>query len=136
MRGGAATAALSVASRTENPLLKETRSRNRAQPLRGKLLNVRDANHSTIMGNKEISELKQILGLQQGKDYTDANARKGLRYGHLMIMADQDHDGSHIKGLLINFIHHFWPSLMQIPGFLQQFITPIVKVWVWVWVWV
>ena len=34
-------------------------------PLRGKLLNVRDANHSTIMANKEISELKQILGLQQ-----------------------------------------------------------------------
>ena len=58
-------------------------------PLRGKLLNVRDANHSQIMGNKEISELKQILGLQQGKDYTDPAARKGLRYGHLMIMTDQ-----------------------------------------------
>ena len=58
-------------------------------PLRGKLLNVRDANHSTIMNNKEISELKQILGLQQGKDYTDPAARKSLRYGHLMIMTDQ-----------------------------------------------
>lgn len=45
-----------------------------------------------------------------------------------MIMADQDHDGSHIKGLVINFIHHFWPSLLQAPGFLQEFITPIVKV--------
>ena len=45
-----------------------------------------------------------------------------------MIMADQDHDGSHIKGLVINFIHHFWPDLLNIPGFLQQFITPIVKV--------
>ena len=42
-------------------------------------------------------------------------------------MADQDHDGSHIKGLLINFLHHFWPSLLQIDGFLKQFITPIVK---------
>jgi DNA topoisomerase II len=50
-----------------------------------------------------------------------------LRYGHLMIMADQDHDGSHIKGLLINFLHHFWPSLLKIDGFLKQFITPIVK---------
>ena len=66
-------------------------------PLRGKLLNVRDAPHSTIMNNKEISELKQILGLQQGKDYSDEAARKSLRYGHLMIMTDQDHDGSHIK---------------------------------------
>ena len=45
-----------------------------------------------------------------------------------MIMADQDHDGSHIKGLVINFIHHFWPSLLDVPGFLRQFITPIVKV--------
>mgnify|MGYP000141359438 CR=1 FL=1 len=42
-------------------------------------------------------------------------------------MTDQDHDGSHIKGLLINFLHHFWPSLLKIKGFLQQFITPIVK---------
>ena len=42
-------------------------------------------------------------------------------------MADQDHDGSHIKGLLINFLHHFWPSLLKIDGFLKQFITPIVK---------
>lgn len=45
-----------------------------------------------------------------------------------MIMTDQDHDGSHIKGLLINFIHHFWPSLMKIDGFIKEFVTPIIKV--------
>jgi DNA topoisomerase-2 len=45
-----------------------------------------------------------------------------------MIMTDQDHDGSHIKGLLINFIHHFWPSLLHINGFLKEFVTPILKV--------
>jgi DNA topoisomerase-2 len=45
-----------------------------------------------------------------------------------MIMADQDQDGSHIKGLVINLIHTFWPTLLDVPGFLQQFITPIVKV--------
>ena len=44
-----------------------------------------------------------------------------------MIMTDQDHDGSHIKGLLINFIHHFWPSLMKYPGFQKEFVTPIIK---------
>ena len=49
-----------------------------------------------------------------------------LRYGHLVIMADQDFDGSHIKGLVINFIQYFWPSLLKL-DFLQQFITPIVK---------
>lgn len=43
-------------------------------------------------------------------------------------MLAQDHDGSHIKGLLINFIHSFWPSLLKIPSFLVEFITPIVKV--------
>eukprot|EP00899_Mesostigma_viride_P024673 jgi/Mesvir1/5390/Mv15465-RA.1 len=93
-------------------------------PLRGKLLNVREASHKQIMDNAEISAIKQILGLQQGKEYEDT---KSLRYGHLMIMTDQDHDGSHIKGLLINFIHSFWPSLLKVPGFLVEFITPIVK---------
>lgn len=93
-------------------------------PLRGKLLNVRDASHQQVMNNQEITNLKQILGLQQGRTYSDA---KSLRYGHVMIMTDQDHDGSHIKGLLINFFHHFFPSLLKLRGFLLEFITPIVK---------
>lgn len=94
-------------------------------PLKGKLLNVREAAHAQMMKNEEIQNIVKILGLQFGKTYTDVSS---LRYGHLMIMADQDHDGSHIKGLLINFLHFYWPSLLQINGFLQQFITPIVKV--------
>lgn len=93
-------------------------------PLRGKLLNVREASHKQIMENAEIQNIKRILGLQHGKVYDSV---KSLRYGHLMIMTDQDHDGSHIKGLLINFIHTFWPSLLKIPSFLVEFITPIVK---------
>ncbi|XP_042515857.1 DNA topoisomerase 2-like isoform X3 [Macadamia integrifolia] len=93
-------------------------------PLRGKLLNVREANHKQIMDNAEIQNIKKILGLQHGKVYDSV---KSLRYGHLMIMTDQDHDGSHIKGLLINFFHSFWPSLLKIPSFLVEFITPIVK---------
>ena len=44
-----------------------------------------------------------------------------------MIMTDQDHDGSHIKGLIMNFLHHFYPSLLRVEGFLLEFITPIVK---------
>ena len=94
-------------------------------PLRGKLLNVREAAHKQVMENAEITAIKKILGLQTAKVYEDT---KSLRYGHVMIMADQDHDGSHIKGLLINFIHTFWPSLLKVPGFLIEFITPIVKV--------
>lgn len=45
-----------------------------------------------------------------------------------MIMSDQDTDGSHIKGLVINFVHAFWPSLFRREGFLKQFITPLLKV--------
>ncbi|KAM9890125.1 hypothetical protein OXX69_012660, partial [Metschnikowia pulcherrima] len=65
--------------------------------------------------------------LQHKKHYTIDNVKE-LRYGHVMIMTDQDHDGSHIKGLLINFFESSFPGLLNIPGFLLEFITPIVKV--------
>jgi len=96
-------------------------------PLRGKLLNVREAAHKTVMDNAELTHIKQIMGLQHGKKYTDDASLNTLRYGHLMIMTDQDHDGSHIKGLVINYLHVFWPELLQHAGFLQEFVTPIVK---------
>lgn len=96
-------------------------------PLRGKLLNVRDASADQIAKNAEITALKQIIGLQHRKSYTPENIRD-LRYGHVMIMTDQDHDGSHIKGLLINFFELSFPGLLEVPGFLLEFITPIVKV--------
>ena len=66
----------------------------------------------------------KIVGLKVGTNYEDT---KSLRYGSIMIMSDQDTDGSHIKGLVVNFIHHFWPSLFKMEGFLKQFITPLLK---------
>ncbi|XP_016378391.1 DNA topoisomerase 2-alpha [Sinocyclocheilus rhinocerous] len=95
-------------------------------PLRGKMLNVREASHKQIMENAEINNIIKILGLQYKKNYSDPESLKSLRYGKLMIMTDQDQDGSHIKGLLINFIHHNWPSLLR-HNFLEEFITPIIK---------
>jgi DNA topoisomerase-2 len=94
-------------------------------PLRGKLLNVRDASVSSISNNAELVALKQILGLQAGKIYRDTSS---LRYGKILIMTDADSDGSHISGLIMNFFHASFPSLLLIPGFLKKFITPIVVV--------
>ncbi|EFO86230.1 CRE-TOP-2 protein [Caenorhabditis remanei] len=95
-------------------------------PLRGKLLNVRDGNMKQIADNAEINAMIKILGLQYKKKYETEDDFKTLRYGKMMVMADQDQDGSHIKGLVINFVHHFWPSLIQ-RNFVEEFITPIVK---------
>ena len=77
-----------------------------------------------MMENVELKNLVKILGLQYSKEYTDL---KSLRYGSIMIMTDQDADGSHIKGLIINFIQYYWPSLFKHEGFLRQFITPLLK---------
>lgn len=93
-------------------------------PLRGKFLNVREATPQQISQNPEITNLVKILGLTVGKKYEDVSS---LRYGKVMIMTDQDHDGSHIKGLLVNFIHHMWPSLLKMDNFVEEFVTPIIK---------
>ena len=92
-------------------------------PLRGKLLNVRDITIQKFNANEELTAIKKILGLEQGKQYKSINE---LRYGRVMIMADQDHDGSHIKGLLMNLFHAEWPGLM-LTGFLCTLLTPILK---------
>ncbi|KAK6588270.1 DNA topoisomerase II [Cryptosporidium xiaoi] len=94
-------------------------------PLRGKLLNVREASFKQQVNNLEIQNILKILGLGIGQKYE--NGPVNLRYGSLMLMTDQDHDGSHIKGLIINLIHYYWPSLVHYRGFLKQFVTPIVK---------
>jgi DNA topoisomerase-2 len=92
-------------------------------PLRGKCKNVRDSSVAQLTSNQEFNDLKKILGLQQGKEYTNVSE---LRYGRLMIMTDADNDGSHIKGLILNMIHYFWPSLLKL-NFVVSMVTPIIK---------
>lgn len=64
-------------------------------PLRGKLLNVREARHDQIMKNEEIQNIKKIMGLQHSKEYTNVSS---LRYGRLMIMTDQVCDITSVTG--------------------------------------
>lgn len=98
-------------------------------PLKGKLLNVRGANDKQIQSNTEIKHLMHILGLRWGQEFENAEEVADLRYQRVMIFADQDLDGHHIAGLVINLLATLWPSLLKVqPNFLQRFATPLVKV--------
>ena len=93
-------------------------------PLKGKLLNVKDISAKKVEATEEIANLKKIVGLESGRKYADV---RSLRYGKILIMTDQDYDGSHIRGLLINMFHELWHELIKIPGFITYMATPIVK---------
>lgn len=97
-------------------------------PLRGKPLNPRQVTPETLAKNVELTSVIRILGLRRNLDYRTEAARKTLRYGSLVVMADQDDDGAHIKGLVFNFIAVYNPTLLAAPNFMYHFVTPIVKV--------
>jgi len=108
-------------------LSKEDREWIGVYPMKGKLFNVRGEKDLKISENKEICEIKQILGLELGMKYTKEIINKKLRYGKILFMTDQDLDGSHIKGLGLNLFHYQWPSLTTIENFIGFVNTPILK---------
>jgi len=108
-------------------LSKEDRNTFGVYPLKGKLMNTLDQNIEKINNNKEITEIKKILGLQTGKVYTKDDIKKGLRYSRVLIMTDQDLDGAHIKGLTLNMFHSQWKELVEIPNLFGYMNTPILK---------
>jgi DNA topoisomerase-2 len=119
---------LSAMSGIVSGLSSEDRNIIGIYPLKGKLLNVRGEQLKKIAENKEINDIKKILGLESGKEYeTIEEVHKCLRYGKIMYMTDQDLDGSHIKGLCINMFHSEWASLVKIPGFISFMNTPILR---------
>uniref|UniRef100_A0A0N4WRI8 DNA topoisomerase 2 n=1 Tax=Haemonchus placei TaxID=6290 RepID=A0A0N4WRI8_HAEPC len=95
-------------------------------PIMGKLTNVSGLTEEKANSTKEINHLIRILGLKYSTDYSLPKNRKTLRYGGIIILTDQDEDGSHIKGLIINFLHTYWPQLLR-NGFVQSFMTPLLK---------
>jgi DNA topoisomerase-2 len=108
-------------------LSREDRNIVGVYPMKGKMFNVRGEHISKITDNKEITEIKQIMGLEHGKTYTSIDIKTRLRYGKILFMTDQDLDGSHIKGLGINMIDSEWQSLINIPEFIGYMNTPILK---------
>ena len=97
-------------------------------PMKGKILNVRGELSKKILENKEIIEIKKILGLEANKNYdTIERVKKHLRYGKILFMTDQDLDGSHIKGLGINLFQCQWNQLSKLHNFIGFMNTPILK---------
>jgi DNA topoisomerase-2 len=94
--------------------------------LRGKPLNVLKHNMKKIEKNKEIQEVIRRLNLRMGVDYTVEKNLRTLRYGFLVMMADSDLDGIHIKAILLAIFHKFFPSLLH-AGFVVDYMTPIIR---------
>ena len=90
-------------------------------PLKGKVINVKTSTTDKIISNDEYKRIINMMGLKPGlRDYSKLN------YGHIAILTDADHDGYHIKGLLFNMFHKFWPELLKSPKFFLSIRTPIV----------
>ncbi len=119
--------AKAFATRGVSTMGKEGKDFNGSYAIRGKFLNVQNASKAVAAGNKEIQELKRVIGLQRGVDYSDPNNLKKLRYGSVCILTDADDDGIHIRGLLLNFFFTEFPQLMDLDDFLYSFSTPVTS---------
>lgn len=93
-------------------------------PLKGKILNGYNASNDKWSKNAVIQDVIQCLGLKHKKIYNNVN---DLRYGSVLIMADQDVDGFHIRGLVFSLFSSHWQELLSIPGFIKVMRTPLVK---------
>jgi DNA topoisomerase-2 len=98
-------------------------------PLRGKVMNARNASTSSISANKEITSVIQALNLKYKTDYTQEDNFNTLSYGKVMIITDSDTDGLHIASLIINMFHVLFPSLLRRDEpFLYSMMTPVAKI--------
>jgi DNA topoisomerase-2 len=100
-------------------------------PIRGKILNTRNEKPTKIASNEVITNLIKIIGLKYDVDYNLDKNYETLRHGKVLIVVDQDTDGTHIMGLFTNFIEHLFPSLLKRKEpFLVSLQTPLVRVYV------
>ncbi|MFL6144997.1 MAG: type IIA DNA topoisomerase subunit B [Labedaea sp.] len=92
-------------------------------PLRGKILNVQKASLADTLRNVEIASIVQVLGAGTGRTF-DLPA---MRYGRVILMADADVDGSHIRTLLITLFARYMRPVIE-DGRLYAAMPPLHKV--------
>ncbi|MFC7534703.1 type IIA DNA topoisomerase subunit B [Actinoplanes sp. GCM10030250] len=92
-------------------------------PIRGKILNVQKASLQQVLDNAECSAIVQVLGAGSGRTFEIGN----MRYGRVMIMADADVDGSHIRTLLITLFAKYMRPVIE-HGRLFAAMPPLHKV--------
>lgn len=106
---------------------KEARNRNiqAVLPIRGKILNVLKADLNKAMANEEIKAMIVGFGLQVQGNKVILDESK-LRYGKIIIMADADVDGDHIRCLFLTFIWKFCPELIT-KGYIYTAVPPLFR---------
>ncbi|MEV4279523.1 DNA gyrase/topoisomerase IV subunit B [Actinoplanes xinjiangensis] len=92
-------------------------------PIRGKILNVQKASLQQVLDNAECSAIVQVLGAGSGRTFDIGS----MRYGRVMIMADADVDGSHIRTLLITLFAKYMRPVIE-NGRLFAAMPPLHKV--------
>ncbi|MFD9739162.1 toprim domain-containing protein [Umezawaea sp. NPDC059074] len=92
-------------------------------PLRGKILNVQKASLGDTLRNAEIASIVQVLGAGTGRTFDLA----AMRYGRVILMADADVDGSHIRTLLITLFAKYMRPVIE-DGRLYAAMPPLHKV--------
>ena len=81
-------------------------------PLRGKVLNTFEVERDRLFANNEIHDIAVAIGVDPHRAVDEADL-KGLRYAKIIIMADADVDGSHIKVLLLTLFFRHFPALIE-----------------------
>ncbi|MET8368629.1 DNA gyrase/topoisomerase IV subunit B [Micromonospora sp. DT68] len=92
-------------------------------PIRGKILNVQKANLQQVLDNAECAAIVQVLGAGSGRTFDLSS----LRYGRVLIMADADVDGAHIRTLLITLFARYMRPLIE-AGRLYAAMPPLHKI--------